>query len=214
MRPVLEHLSPSDVHDQINGFPRRYVQDWKNWLEVSTCFDAGPTPVSISVAQKFGEILWNWRACGRFQHPLDAMELFETLKKALPFLDALGDSNLRTFHFPTDSLRELIRSLWTVFYDGLCMKGTAGHVAITKAILLITRGRIGPAFDSNVKRALGIRYLPNSESLVSFLSSLAKQLLVFEDQYAVRIESLVPIDRGPVAVGRAVDMLLGPKERH
>lgn len=213
MRPILEYLSPSDVRERINRFPRRYVQDWKNWLAVSMCFDAGPTTIPIPVAEKFGEILWNWRACGRFQRPLDAVELLETLKKALPFVHALGASDLRTFRFPTDSLRKLIRSLWIIFYNGFCKKGTAGDVAITKAILLATRGRIGPAFDSNVQSASGIFYIPDSENLVSFLSSLAAQIHIFEDQHGVRIESLVPVDRGPVAIGRAIDMLLGPKER-
>ena len=213
MRLIFENLSPDEVRERTARFRRRHVRDWKDWLPISTCLDAAPEPIEIRVAEKLGGILWNWRACGRSQLLLEPHTLLETLNRAHACLYVLGNSDLRSFLFPTPLLRELIRSLWIIFRNGLCKKGKAGEVAITKAILLTTRGRIGPAFDSNVQRATGIIHIPDSENFVSVLSSLAKQLIAFEDQYRVRIEDLVPVDRGPVAIGRAIDMLLGPKEK-
>jgi hypothetical protein len=88
------------------------------------------------------------------------------------------------------------------------------EVAVTKAILLTTRGRIGPAFDSNVSTNLGVLSIFESEQLVSILSRLTRELAAFESRHSLRIENLVPAEWGPVAVGRAIDMLLGPKEKN
>ena len=182
-------------------------------MDVSTCLDADTT-IPSAVAEKFGEILWSWRALGRFERPRCTQDLLHTLDKSHPYVQALADSDLRSFAFPTDTLRELIRALWMVLLSGLREKRPAGDVAITKAILLITRGRIGPAFDSNVQSETGTFYINNSEALISFLSSLAADLALFENRHSARIEDLVPFERGPVAVGRAMDMLLGPKDKH
>lgn len=214
MRELFNQLSPLDVTACIKRFPRRYVQDWRSWIEVSTCFDSPETTsVPPLVAKKFEETLWNWRACGRFQHPRNPEQLSQILNQALPFLHPLRNRDLRSFAFPTDTLKESIRNLWSGFRKGLCEKGSAQDVAITKALLLTTRGRVGPAFDSNVRSNASISGRLAAESLITVLSLLAKQLAEFENRYSVKIEDLVPPEIGPVAVGRAMDMLLGPKSK-
>jgi hypothetical protein len=51
-------------------------------------------------------------------------------------------------------IRDALRGLWGNF-TRLTATGEASCVGITKSILLVTDGRIGPAFDSTVRRAFG-----------------------------------------------------------
>jgi hypothetical protein len=214
MIPLLEQLSLPQACDGIRRFKRQYVREWKVWLEVSACLDVpGTRFIPDGVSEQFGKLLWSWRACGRSQRPRCAEELSKTLHKSLSFTQGLIGSDLRSLASPPDSLRVLIEGLWYVFRGGIC-KDIAWEVAISKSILLTTRGRIGPAFDSNVQSRLGIHSILDADSFVSTVSCVARQLAVFEEHHHIRIESLVPVDAGAVAVGRAVDMLLGPKERN
>jgi len=80
-------------------------------------------------------------------------------------------------------------------------------VGISKAILLVTKGRIGPAFDSNVKTGW---YVNGCESYLTALTIIADELAVFEAREG-NLEEVAAKAGKPAAVGRAVDMVFGPR---
>jgi hypothetical protein len=84
-------------------------------------------------------------------------------------------------------------------------------VGITKAILLLTDGRIGPAFDSTVRKKLGLRrHVRSSEEWVEALRGIAEDILAFEKRHSMKLADIVPTRFGEFHVGRLYDMMLGP----
>ncbi len=101
--------------------------------------------------------------------------------------------------------------MWQVFEDGLCVRGKATEVGVTKAILLVTKGRLGPAFDSNVKTRLNAWYVTDAKTYLEALAAVAIELAAFETHAQRRIESLALEAGRPAEAGRVVDMVLGPR---
>jgi hypothetical protein len=118
----------------------------------------------------------------------------------------LGSADLRSFQTPAQDLIDGIRGLWRVFEDGLCV-GKARVVGVSKAILLVTKGRIGPAFDSNVRKGW---YVSDRESYLRALAQIAGELAAFEAREG-NLEEVAAKAGKPALVGRAVDMVFGPR---
>jgi len=124
----------------------------------------------------------------------------------------MGSANLRCFQAPGEVLTDAICNLWRIFEDGLCLKGNATEVGVTKAILLVTKGRIGPAFDSSVKAALNV-YVRDCKTYIKVLGEIASELAGFEARELTTLDGLAEQAGRPADVGRAVDMVLGPRQR-
>ncbi len=151
-----------------------------------------------------------WQAC-RPKALRSGSELQFMLTSALEPLKALALADLRCFRSPTQFLKDAICSLWQVFQDGLCMQGDATEVGVTKAILLVTKGRLGPAFDSNVKSKLKASYVIDAKTYLKAIAALATELAGFEDREQKSIEDLAAMAGRPAGVGRVIDMILGPR---
>ena len=82
---------------------------------------------------------------------------------------------------------------------------------ITKAVKLVTGGRIGPALDSEVRKALGIPEPRDGAQWLAVLKAVARDIQVFEATNGCQLEELVEPEWQPVAVGRVYDMIFGPK---
>ena len=199
-----------EVSERIKGFDRRYVNHWREWLRVSQGCDFQVSPIPDLVTIKFGQIMPKWQAC-RPKPYRSATELQSTLDSATEPLRRIGSANLRSIQAPSDVLTDAICDLWRVFEDGLCSKGKATVVGVSKAILLVTKGRIGPAFDSNVKTALSARHVKDCGTYIKALGEIASQLADFEDREGTILDDLAKQADRPADVGRALDMVLGPR---
>ena len=102
-----------------------------------------------------------------------------------------------------------LHGLWATF-SKLPQKGSASCVGITKAIMLLTNGRIGPAFDSIVRKKLGLKdHLRSSEEWIGVLRGISEDILAFEKLHG-RLADIVPDQFAGYQVGRLYDMVLGP----
>jgi hypothetical protein len=200
----------SEVLELIKDFDRRYVDDWNTWLRVSQGCDFQVTGIPFLVVSEFRQIMCKWRAC-RPKPYRSATDLQSTLDSATEPLGRMGTADLRSLQVPSDVLTDAICGLWRIFEDGLCSKGKATEVGVSKAILLVSKGRIGPAFDSTVKAALNARYVKDCGTYLKALGEIASQLASFEDREGTTLDDLAKQAGRPADVGRALDMVLGPR---
>jgi len=203
-------LTTSQIFERLQAFNPRYVRDWTDWLRVSAFCDFQAPFITLETAQEFKRILGKWQAC-RPKALRGAEQLRRTLASAAEPLTLMGSANLRCFQAPTQPLKDAICGLWRVFEDGLCVDGKATEVGITKAILLVTEGRIGPAFDSSVKMKLNAHYVSGPSTYLRALAEVAGELAAFETRERQAIEDIALKDGRPADVGRVVDMVPGPR---
>jgi len=112
--------------------------------------------------------------------------------------------------FATPAQIAALLGLWAVF-ERLSQKKTTSCVGITKAILLVTNGRIGPAFDSTVRKKLGLKdRLKSSEEWLGALRGISEDILDFENRHGMKLVDVVPGRFDRYHVGRLYDMVLGP----
>jgi hypothetical protein len=209
---MLRTLTTSQVLERIKAFDMRYVNDWSVWLHASQGCDFHAAPIPISVAIEFKRIMGKWQAC-RPKSLRCATELQSALDSATQPLCLMGSANLRCFQAPGEVLTDAMCSLWRIFEGGLCLNGKATEVGVSKAILLVTKGRIGPAFDSNVKARLNARYVRDCMTYIKALGEIASELAGFEARESTTLDGLAEQAGRPADVGRAVDMVLGPRLR-
>lgn len=88
----------------------------------------------------------------------------------------------------------------------------ASCVGITKSVLLVTDGRIGPAFDRQVRMKLGAGRPSTPQEWLRLLEGVAADIEAFEKRYGP-LSELVPSDFAALAHGRLYDMALGPRQR-
>jgi hypothetical protein len=148
----IRNKTPSQVRADVDGFAARYVQDWDAWLIAGA--DTRP--------ELFGRILRKWKATRpralrrvRMEAQHEAPFLDDLLEAAEEPVRALADLSVSTIAERTPAQNEALNTLWTIF-SRLPTSGVASCVGISKAILLLTDGRIGPAFDSQVRMELGV----------------------------------------------------------
>jgi hypothetical protein len=160
---------------------------------------------------RFGDTLRRWNACRRRGGVREHMA--ELLQSVLPYVESLQSSSLREFISPSQEESSSIMELWSVLESGLCLSKPASEVGISKSIMLLTRGRIGPAFDSTVRDAFGLRRINNARELLEVYKAVANDLRQFEHVNHVNLEELVPTGRESIGVGRIVDMVAGPRAK-
>jgi hypothetical protein len=215
----LSELSADEVRDRMRTFAERYKRDWQKWMDT-----AGSTLLaSPAVADQFRNVLRGWQAVrskskGRVvRHCRSTVGdgelcMEEMLAEAAVFVQELGDFSLREAAKPTAREERALRFLWEVFRD-LPSSGTANAVGITKAVKLVTLGRIGPALDAVVRQRLGIAEPRSADEWIAALRAISTDLARFERRQRVSLETLVDDRWKPIAVGRAYDMVAGPTGR-
>lgn len=110
------------------------------------------------------------------------------------------------------SERTALAGLWNIF-SSLQQVGTASCVAITKAVLLLSDGRIGPAFDSQVRKKLRIGHLLTPADWITALTEVSDDIQAFEGTHGLSLACAVPPQFSNLAYGRLYDMALGPRSR-
>jgi hypothetical protein len=201
---VIRKMTPEQVRAAIDAFSPKYVEDWDAWLAVSP----------RGRAKLFGQTLRKWQAT----RPRPSRRIRAEARHEPPYLDDLVESaggplrvleDLTVLNVAQRSHQqdEALAVMWDVF-SGLTVTGHASCVGITKAVLLLTDGRIGPAFDSNVQRRLSRP--GTSAAWVRILEEVGHDIAAFESAHGPLAQVVSPrfAHLGP---GRLYDMILGPR---
>lgn len=203
---AIRNKTPRQVRSAVNEFSPRYVKDWNDWVAAPP--DARP--------QLFGRILRKWQAT----RPAPMRRLRVDAKHNEPFLDvllreareplrALTGLTLLTIARRTPAQDEAFATLWAIF-SRLPISSVASCVGITKAVLLLTDGRIGPAFDSQVRRRLGVGRPSTCREWLRTLEGIAEDIAMFESAHGP-LKQAVPGRFAQLPYGRLYDMALGPR---
>ena len=203
---AIRSKTPSQVRAAMNGFAGRYVEDWEAWLAAHR--DARP--------KLFGRILRRWQAT----RPLAMRRLKAEAQHGAPFLDdllelaaepvsVLGELTVLMVAQRTPQQDKALTALWDIF-SRLPTAGLASCVGITKAVLLLTDGRIGPAFDSQVRTRLGVGRPATCRDWIQILQDIGEDIVMFESTHGPLTKE-VPSRFAHLAYGRLYDMALGPR---
>jgi hypothetical protein len=203
---VLRNMTPAEVRHAVDGFSARYVADWDLWLA------APPT----ARPRRFGEILRRWQATRpkpmrriRVEADHGAPFLEDLLDRAVKPVLVLGDKTVATIGRRSIQEDDALRALWDIF-SHLSETGLASCVGITKSVLLVTDGRIGPALDSSVRAELGVARAETCRDWLEILEAVGDDILAFEARHGALAEAVAP-RFGHLAYGRLYDMVLGPR---
>lgn len=203
---AIRHQTPSQIAAAVNGFAVRYVEDWDAWVAAHQ--DARP--------QLFGRILRKWQAT----RPVAMRRLRAEAEHTAPFLDDLLESaaqpiraltglTVQTIARRTPAQDKALARLWAIL-SRLPTSGVASCVGITKAVLLLTDGRIGPAFDSQVRRKLEVGRPATYREWLETLKAIGDDIAAFEAVHGP-LTRAVPTRFAQLPYGRLYDMALGPR---
>ena len=132
--------------------------------------------------------------------------LEDLVQQALVWAGALEWASLRELCPPSAGQAWTLSALWDLLLD-LPYRGKASCVGITKAVMFLTEGRIGPSLDSRVRKKLGMPKPMGAQEWLDQLEAISEDLRAFEERNRVRLEERVPHELGKLAVGRAYDVL-------
>jgi len=203
---AIRNKTVEQVRDDVDSFSARYIEDWNVWINAN--FDAR--------LHLFGRILRKWQAT----RPLAMRRLKAEAKHGPPYLDdllelaapplcALADLTVVTIANRTTEQNNALATLWTIFLR-LPTSGDASCVGITKAILLLTNGKIGPALDSQVRNKLGVNRPLTCRNWIQILQDVSEDIAAFESRRGP-LTKAVPTRFSQLAYGRLYDMALGPR---
>ena len=209
--PGIATFTSDHLRRRIRRFDQRYVTHWNQWMAVE------PSKKIFA----FGKTLRSWSAC----RPNSMRRSREEAAHAPPFLEDLvleaepHINALRRFDVSrsdsfTVEATAALRCLWQTFldlsYSGRARNGLAGVVGISKAVLLLTEGRVGPAFDSEVRRQLEIATPARADEWLDALRMVQHDIEVFEARNHTSLHSAAGRPFEKCFAGRIYDMALGP----
>jgi hypothetical protein len=208
---MISELTVEGFQQKILRFDRKYVDDWNRWLQVK----------AENRSEQFGSILRNWQACRpNKMRQTSAANLHEApyiddlMEQASHSISALAAFELNDFSKFSEDIFKHISVLWDIFenlsYTGKARKGKAGAVGISKAVLLLSDGHIGPAFDSEVRTHLGIKEITNAKQWFKAIQIVAQDIQSFEAKNNTTIKNSAPEEFKGLNIGRIYDMALGP----
>lgn len=212
LMPGIANLNVVEFQERINHFAPQYVDDWNCWLNTQP--DARP--------RQLGIVLRRWQACRpntmrrtQAENQHNAPFLEDLINQAAQHLHVLQNFNVQdNAPFSNQNCESLIQ-LWNIFqnlsYHGRARNGLAGVVGISKAVLLLTEGRVGPAFDSEVRNHLGIRNIANANEWINALRAASQDIQAFEANNQTTLQQAVPHRHAGLQIGRIYDMALGPR---
>jgi len=146
------------------------------------------------------------------QHAAPYLE--DLITQAAQYLQILQNFDIRdNASFTPQNCNSLVQ-LWGIFqnlsYHGRTRNGLAGVVGISKAVLLLTDGRVGPAFDSKVRGHLGLGNVASANQWINALCTASRDIQAFEANNQTTLQQAVPQPFAGLQSGRIYDMALGP----
>jgi hypothetical protein len=211
--PGIANLDVGRFRDRILRFDESYIRDWSSWVYA--------LHIQRDIASNFGRVLRKWQACrpNRMRRAKDEPNhdppyLEDLIAEANQSLEALRDFDLRFLASFTPQAQEALEQLWGIFqrlsYEGRARNGLAGVVGISKAVLLLTEGRVGPAFDSEVRTQLAISKPENAREWIHALQFASRDIQAFEMANQCTLQEAAPNLFAALKSGRIYDMALGP----
>ncbi|MHB8808293.1 MAG: hypothetical protein ACYC59_12055 [Anaerolineaceae bacterium] len=207
----LSGFESADQYSQaLKNFREKYVKNWDVWLArpLSELNRDGRRNIFINTLKAWG--ICRCPEGGGIKHDF-SLDSFSRLEKISA---QLLNYDLRSFT-KTDDVVVQLRDLW-IGLNGICEKKQVNMLIASKAIMLLTDGAIGPAFDSSVMRTIwGIKYSSYDRSFgnwINLLSEVSKDIQDFEVRIVVRMEDAAPKVFVNVKVGRLYDMAFGPRQ--
>ena len=216
--PGIANLSIEEFQLRINRFAPQYVDDWNCWL--NTQADAR--------ARQLGIVLRRWQACrpnimrrteaeNKAENKHEAPYLEDLVNQAEQHIQMLQDFNIQDDASFSNQNCGALAQLWNIFqnlsYRGPSRpsrNGLAGVVGISKAVLLLSDGRVGPAFDSEVRGHLGIGNVVDSSQWIRALRIANQDSEAFERNNRTTVHQATPPQYAHLNTGRIYDMALGP----
>lgn len=203
---VLRQMTPDEVRAKLEAFTKSYVLDWENWLQGCE---------SDRVA-RFASVLRSWQATRplpmrrpRAEATHEPPYIEDLLAEAAPHLRAISELTMAALASATPDQIGALHRLWAIL-SNLPQQKSASCVGITKAIMLLTNGRIGPAFDSIVRKSLGLKaHLKSSEEWIGVILGIGEDIIAFEERHG-NLTDIVPERFARYQTGRLYDMILGP----
>lgn len=205
---AIRNKTPGEVASALDRFAPRYLRDWDEWL-------AAP---AAARPELFGRILRRWQAtrplamrriASEAQHePPYLDDLFELAASPTGAVGILGELTVLDVASRSYQQDKALKALWETF-SGLTTSQSASCVGISKAVLLLTDGRIGPALDSQVRTWLGISKPTNAAAWVGVLEGVGEDVAEFEARNGP-LRDAVPPHFAHLAYGRLYDMAFGP----
>lgn len=198
---------------KVESFSSSYVEDWDTFVESNS--SARPA--------ELGRVLRRWQACRPNRMRRDAASalhqapyLDDLISLAAPHIEALSTFDIADASaLETETYTTALDRLWDVFeqlsYHGKAREGLAGSVGISKAVMLVTEGRVGPAFDSLVSAGLKIRKINDSAQWRRALAVVNADIQAFERANGVSFAEAKPPKFALLNNGRVYDMALGPR---
>jgi hypothetical protein len=140
--------------------------------------------------------------------------LEDLIAEARPFVHLLHGFDTRLPASYTPQAEQALHRLWNIFenlsHHGLANHGQTGVVGISKAVMLLTEGRVGPAFDSTVRGNLGILPPESSDAWIQALQITTRDIRAFELANQCTLQTAAPSRFADFQSGRIYDMALGP----
>jgi hypothetical protein len=209
----IANLEVAGFRDRILRFKTSYVEDWRLWTSV--------LHDEANVAPELGRVLRRWQACrpNRMRRPQveakhDPPYLEDLIADANPSVVSLLDFDVRILASFTPYAERALERLWSIFeelsHHGRARSGLAGAVGISKAVMLLTEGRVGPAFDSTVTAELNIPTPGNARGWIQSLLVVSKDVQAFELANRCTLQAAAPPTFADLKSGRIYDMALGP----
>jgi hypothetical protein len=209
--PGIANITVEEFQRRINRFDQSYVTDWNSWIAVQ--------PDKRTAV--FGKILRRWQACRpngmrreRAEQKHDGPFLDDMINNSVHCLQALQNFDIRVQASFTQQACDSLVQLWDIFkdlsYHGKVRGGRAGIVGISKAVLLLTEGRVGPAFDSKVRTHLGLGRIENANEWICALQVVSRDIQQFEAANQLTLQQATPQQHAGLSNGRIYDMALGP----
>ena len=203
---VLRRMTPPQVRAAVDGFNSSYVADWEAWQGASR----------ESQPAIFGRVLRRWQATRprtmrrtRSEARHEPPYLEDLMGLAQRPLSVLSDLTVSSLSMRTRSQADALTDLWDTF-GYLTTTEQATCVGISKAILLVTNGRIGPALDSNVRQALGVTAPVSARQWLEVLDDVCDDIAAFERVHGLLRNAVSP-RFARLESGRLYDMVLGPR---
>ena len=191
----------------IQGFSLRYVTDLSDFATTTAHYGL----TSPQTAEHLCRLLRKWQACRPSAVRKDLLPLLTHL--AADFT-TIATVDLRTIGHASSNVRAAITRIWLTLISQICNNRQMAEVAASKAMLILTNGLLGPALDSNARAVLRLPRIRSSDDYFTLLLAISEDITAFEKvNYPILLQDLVPKEWHPIAVGRAYDMAIGPRER-
>ena len=202
----LRNKRKEEVRVLIQGFSSDYCYDLHFFTKITEKYGT----FSPQSAEALSQLLNKWTACRPSRTNKDLLPLLIDLNSDLKTISNLDLRNIRQVSL---NEKEAIDRIWLKLFNRICIPKKLTGVAPSKAILILTNGRLGPALDSKTRKTLGLQDIVSSVQYLTILSAVSEDIAAFENANSpILLEELVPEEWKPVFVGRAYDMAVGPRK--